>query len=77
MMGPRGVTWEEVVNICVCNFVLIESKNYYVWCICAVFVYCKNKTASAYFPSVFFRASVFLLHLRMQGVVERIEKGTV
>ena len=25
---PRGVTWEEVVNVCVCNFLLIEGKNY-------------------------------------------------
>ena len=72
----RGVTREEVVNIWVCNFLLS-----------AVFEYCKNKTAGAYFPSVFFRASVFLLHLRLEescgkdrkryGIVSRVTTLTL
>ena len=39
MMGlqpPRGVTWEEVVSIRVCNFLLIEGKYF----MCVMLLFC-------------------------------------
>ena len=41
MMGfqpPRGVTREEVISICVCDFLLIEGKMCLYVYVCAVYV---------------------------------------
>ena len=72
LQPPRGVTREEVVNICVCNFLLIITVcGAYVLFLCTV----RTKLLV-----LFFRASVFLLHLRLetsQGVFRKDKKGTV